>query len=118
MPDLSIFANDSETTRLPAGHRFFAAGESGEEMYVVLSGDVEISLRGKVLETVHAGGIFGEMALIDRQTRSADVVAKTDVKVAVIDRKRFLFLLTRNPYFAIEVMTVMTERLRAFDDKL
>ncbi|MGA7571329.1 MAG: cyclic nucleotide-binding domain-containing protein [Candidatus Aquilonibacter sp.] len=118
MPDLSIFANDSDTQRLPAGHRFFAAGESGEEMYVVLSGDVEISLRGKVLETVHAGGIFGEMALIDRQQRSADVIAKTDVKVAVIDRKRFLFLLTRNPYFAIEVMTVMTERLRRFDDKL
>ena len=114
MADLSIFATDTQTQRLPAGHRFFAAGESGEEMY----GDVEISLRGKVLETVHAGGIFGEMALIDRQTRSADVVAKTDVKVAVIDRKRFLFLLTRNPYFAIEVMTVMTERLRAFDDKL
>jgi CRP/FNR family cyclic AMP-dependent transcriptional regulator len=118
MPDLSIFANDSETTRLPAGHRFFAAGESGEEMYVVLSGEVEISLRGKILETVQAGGIFGEMALIDRLKRSADVVAKTDVKVAVIDRKRFLFLLTRNPYFAIEVMTFMTERLRAFDDKI
>lgn len=118
MPDLSIFATDTETQRLPAGHRFFAAGESGEEMYVVLSGEVEISLRGKILETVHAGGIFGEMALIDRQQRSADVLAKTDVKVAAIDRKRFLFLLTRNPYFAIEVMTVMTERLRAFDDKL
>lgn len=118
MPDLSIFATDTETERFPAGHRFFEAGEDGDLMYVVLSGEVEINLRGKVLETVHAGGIFGEMALIDRQKRSADVIAKTDVKVAVIDRKRFLFLLTRNPYFAIEVMTVMTERLRAFDDKL
>jgi CRP/FNR family cyclic AMP-dependent transcriptional regulator len=118
MADLSIFATDTETQRLPAGHRFFEAGEDGEEMYVVLSGEVEISLRGKVLEIVRDGGIFGEMALIDRQKRSADVVAKTDVKVAVIDRKRFLFLLTRNPYFAIEVMTVMTERLRAFDDRV
>lgn len=118
MPDLSIFAADTETQRLPAGHRFFTAGEDGELMYVVLSGEVEVSLRGKVLETVSAGGIFGEMALVDRQKRSADVVAKTDVKVAVIDRKRFLFLLTRNPYFAIEVMTVMTERLRAFDDRI
>ncbi|HUN29529.1 MAG TPA: cyclic nucleotide-binding domain-containing protein [Alphaproteobacteria bacterium] len=118
MADLSIFATDTGTQRLPAGHRFFTAGESGEEMYVVLGGEVEISLRGKILETVGPGGVFGEMALIDRQKRSADVVAKTDVRVAVIDRKRFLFLLTRNPYFAIEVMTVMTERLRAFDDKL
>ncbi|HTV93194.1 MAG TPA: cyclic nucleotide-binding domain-containing protein [Verrucomicrobiae bacterium] len=118
MADLSIFATDTETQRFPAGHRFFAAGEDGELMYVVLSGEVEINLRDKVLETVHAGGIFGEMALIDRQKRSADVLAKTDVKVAVIDRKRFLFLLTRNPYFAIEVMTVMTERLRRFDDNI
>jgi CRP/FNR family transcriptional regulator, cyclic AMP receptor protein len=118
MPDLSIFATDTETQNFAAGHRFFTAGESGQLMYVVLSGDVEISLRGRILETVHAGGIFGEMALIDHHERSADVTAMTDVTVAAIDSKRFMYLVTRNPFFAIEVMQVMAERLRAFDDTL
>jgi CRP/FNR family cyclic AMP-dependent transcriptional regulator len=116
--DLSIFASDPHTQELPAGHRFFATGDSGDHMYVVVTGEVEVLLRGKVLETVTSGGIFGEMALIDHRERSADVVAKTDVKVAEIDQKRFLYLVRNHPFFAIEVMKAMTERLRRFDDML
>jgi CRP-like cAMP-binding protein len=116
--DLSIFANDSDTEDLPAGHRFFTAGEPGDHMYVVLAGEVEIVLRDKVLETVHSGGIFGEMALIDHRERSADVIAKTGVKVSKIDQKRFLYLVRNHPFFALEVMKVMTDRLRHFDDLL
>jgi CRP-like cAMP-binding protein len=67
---------------------------------------------------VHTGGIFGEMALIDHRERSADVIAKTDVRVAAIDQKRFLYLVRNHPFFAIEVMKVMTDRLRRFDDML
>ncbi|HTU69535.1 MAG TPA: cyclic nucleotide-binding domain-containing protein [Candidatus Baltobacteraceae bacterium] len=118
MPDLSVFTRDPDVAEFPAGHRFFSAGETGETMYVVISGEVEISLRGKVLEHVHPGGIFGEMTLVDHHERSADVTALTEVKAAVIDRKRFLDLICKNPYFAIEVMKVMTERLRAFDARL
>jgi CRP/FNR family transcriptional regulator, cyclic AMP receptor protein len=87
-------------------------------MYVVLDGELEITLRGKVLETVTAGGVFGEMALIDHLRRSADVTAKSPAKVAAIDQKRFLYLLRNHPFFAIEIMKVMTERLRHFDDLL
>lgn len=118
MADLSIFAADPDTQRYAAGHRFFSAGDHGEAMYVVLEGDIDIVLRGKVLETVHAGGMFGEMALLDHRERSADVVAKTDVKVAAIDQKRFLYLVRNHPFFALEVMKIMTERLRHFDDLL
>ena len=118
MPDLSIFANDADGEVYPAGHRFCAIGEPGDAMYVVLAGEVDIVLRGKVLESVRAGGIFGEMALIDHLERSADAVAKTDVRVAAIDQKRFLYLVRNHPFFALEVMKVMTDRLRRFDDLL
>jgi CRP/FNR family cyclic AMP-dependent transcriptional regulator len=118
VPDLSLFASGLDTAEFPSGHRLFATGDVGEVMYVLLRGEVEISLRGKVLESVHAGGIFGEMALIDHRERSADVVAKSDITVAAIDQKRFLYLIRNHPFFAIEVMKVMTDRLRAFDDLL
>jgi CRP-like cAMP-binding protein len=116
--DLSIFASDPDAEVFPAGHRFFTTGDPGEVMYVVLAGEVDIVLRGKVLESVQPGGIFGEMALIDHRERSADVIAKTDVRVAAIDQKRFLYLVRNHPFFALEVMKVMTDRLRRFDDML
>jgi CRP-like cAMP-binding protein len=118
MPDLSMFVNDGDIKTFPAGHQFFTVGDTGDDMWVVLDGTVDINLRGRHLEEVSSGGVFGEMALIDHRERSAEVVAKTDVRVAPIDQKRFLYLIRNHPFFAIEVMKVMTDRLRHFDDLL
>ena len=116
MPDLTPIAKDLDAQHFSAGHKFFGIGDHGEDMYVVSSGEVEIILRGKVLETVHAGGIFGELALIDHRERSADVVAKTDVWIGIIPPKKFVELVRTHPFFAIEVMTIMAQRLRRLDD--
>jgi CRP/FNR family cyclic AMP-dependent transcriptional regulator len=116
--DLSIFVSDTDVQAHPAGHHFFEVGQSGGDMYVVLEGTVVISLRGRILEHVGPGGVFGEMAMIDNRERSADVVAETDVRVAPMDQKRFLYLIRNHPFFAIEVMKIMTDRLRRFDDLL
>ena len=113
-----MFASDLDAQHYPAGHRFMSVGDHGEMMYVVTEGEVEIKLRGKLLETVHSGGIFGELALIDHKDRSADVTAKTDVKVSALDQKRFLYLVRNHPFFALEVMKIMADRLRHFDDLL
>jgi CRP-like cAMP-binding protein len=118
LADLSTFTHDGNTLTVPAGHHFFKAGDHGHEMYVIVAGEAEIRLRGKLLETVHAGGIFGEMALIDHHERSAEVVAKTPATVAVIDEDRFHDLVRSNPAFSLEVMRVMAERLRHIDDLL
>ncbi len=118
MPDLSMFANEVDTQTFPDGHRFFGAGDAGDVMWVVLAGEVDISLRGRILEKVGPGGMFGEMALIDHRERSADVVAVGEVQAAPIDQKRFLYLIRNHPFFAIEVMKIMTDRLRHFDDLL
>jgi CRP/FNR family transcriptional regulator, cyclic AMP receptor protein len=115
--DLATVSEDV-TQFFPAGHRFFSTGDHGEVMYVVTSGEVEIVLRGKVLETVPAGSIFGEMAIIDDRERSAEAIAKTDVKVVVIDQSRFIFLTRNDPYFALRVMKIITARLRRLDDLL
>lgn len=118
MADLTIFAAEPDSQSYPDGHRFFSVGDHGETMFVVLEGEVEIVLRGKVLETVRTGGIFGEMALIDHRERSADVVAKSGAKVATIDQGRFLYLVRNHPFFALEVMKIMAERLRHFNSLL
>lgn len=111
--DLSLLANAGfPQANIPAGDVLFTAGDSGDYMYVVRSGEIEIERDGKVIETLSAGGIFGEMALIDGSPRSATARAKTDAEVAPINEKSFLFLVHETPFFAIAVMRTLAERLR------
>lgn len=118
MAELSMFGKSTEVRKFSAGHCFFYAGDPGDVMYVVLSGDVEIRINDKVVETVRAGGLFGEMALVDRHERSATARAKTDTEAVAIDRERFISLLATHPFFSIEVMNVMAERLRLLNQAL
>ena len=118
MADLSMFANSANIMKYPAGHTFFSAGDEGDAMYVVLNGEVEIVINDKIVETVRSGGIFGEMALIDNSPRSASARAKTPVEVATIDQTHFIALLATHPFFSIEVMNVMADRLRLLNQAL
>lgn len=65
-----------------------------------------------MLEVLGPGQIVGEMALVDHSPRSATAVARTSCKVVVVPEKRFLFLVQQTPFFALQVMRVMAERLR------
>lgn len=84
-------------------------------MFVVKEGEVDILLGNRVVETVGPDGIFGEMAMVDGQARTASAVARTDCKLVPIDQRRFQFLVRQTPFFAIEVMRVLVERLRRTD---
>lgn len=112
MQAFELFRNDDNRQTFAAGTQIFAAGEPGRNMYVVKDGKVDIVSRGQVLETVGPGGIFGEMALIDKTNRSAGAVAKTDCTLVLIDERRFLYLVQESPFFALSVMGVMANRLR------
>ena len=68
MADLSMFANPDDTRQYERGHVFFSLGEPGDVMYVVVSGEVEIAIKDKVVEVVGPGGVFGEMARIRRKS--------------------------------------------------
>ena len=107
-----LFRKDENRVTYPAGKVIFEEGLAGAEMYVVNSGTVEMKAGGKVLETIEAGGIFGEMALVDNEPRSASATALTECELVAIDSKRFEYLLSRMPFFAVEVMRVMAQRLR------
>jgi CRP-like cAMP-binding protein len=109
---INFLKREKEVRSFEAGQPIFSEGQPGDAMYAVVEGEVQIVLRGQVLETIGEGGIFGELALLDDQPRSASAIAGSNCKVAVIDPKRFGVLVQQAPYFAIEVMRVMAERLR------
>src|SRR5690349_14525885 len=88
------------------------AGQAGALMYVVVEGRVAITIRGTVVERVGAGGVFGEMALIDQSPRAANAVAETDCALLAMNRKVFLSLVKSEPAFGIALLSAMAERLR------
>jgi len=112
---ISLFRNATDFESFPAGQVIFQEGQSGDVMYAVTEGEVDIRIHDKVIETVGPGGILGEMALIDTKPRSATAIARTDCKLVPINEKRFAFLVQQTPHFAVQVMRVMADRLRRMD---
>ena len=112
MVTIDIFRHAEDTTSYLAGEAIFSKGEPGDKAYVVKEGEVEIEVPGREPIVLGAGGIFGEMALIDREPRSAGARARSDAKLVVLDERRFLFLVQQTPNFALLLMRVMAERLR------
>jgi CRP/FNR family transcriptional regulator, cyclic AMP receptor protein len=112
---INIFMNASDAQPFEPGQIIFEEGDPGETMYAVTEGRVDIIVGGHAVETVEAGGIIGEMALIDSGPRSATAVAATAAKLVTVDRNQFTFLVQEHPTFALQVMKIMAERLRRAD---
>lgn len=112
---LNALQSIGSTRTYEPGNRVFAEGTPGDSMYVVLDGNIEISVKGKSLEVAGRGAIIGEMALIDSSTRSATVVAKDFCVLAQIDRSQFLTLIEKAPAFSLTVMKSLVNRLRKTD---
>ena len=98
--------------QVDAGEKIFLEHETGNEMFVVVSGRIDVLTFGRVLEQVGPGGIFGEMALIDEGPRSAAALAAEPSEVVVIDRDLFAVLVREEPGFALTVMRTLAARLR------
>jgi len=107
-----LFRDTEDARHVQAGATICEEGEPGDEMYVILEGEVEIRVGSHLLATIGPGEIVGEMALIDTAARSASAVAKSDCRLAPVDEQRFLFLVQHAPYFALNVMQVLADRLR------
>jgi CRP-like cAMP-binding protein len=82
-------------------------------MYGIVEGEVDISVGGKVMETLKTGDVFGVGALIHPDlTRTSTATAKTNCQIVSLDREHFLFAVQETPLFALEVMKSLSDRLR------
>ena len=109
---IEIFKYEKNVEYFAAGDTIFQAGDDGHYMYVIQDGEVEVLDGERIIDNVGPGGVFGEMALIDRSPRSATVRAKTDCRVVPIDESKFMNHVHRTPFFALQVMRIMNDRLR------
>lgn len=108
---------NADITRCAANTVIFSAGEAGGVMYVIEQGRVEIYLRDAAHERMTVallgpGEIFGELSLLDNQPRSATAKALEDTTLIGITRDDLLALVTAHPGSALDMMTMLGQRLR------
>jgi CRP/FNR family transcriptional regulator, cyclic AMP receptor protein len=108
-----LTGNNIEPQFFKAGSVIFREGDEAKELFVVKSGQVRIQIGNRTVTELAADSIFGEMALIDSEPRSATAIAATDVELVPVSEKQFLFLVGQTPFFALKVMRVLAQRLRA-----
>ncbi|HZE98836.1 MAG TPA: cyclic nucleotide-binding domain-containing protein [Planctomycetota bacterium] len=115
---IGIFRHAADVRSFKAGDTVFKEGDAADVMYVVQSGDLDVVYRGAIVERMSTGDLFGEMSLISDEPRSATVIARTEARLVPIDLKGFMFLVEETPYFAVQVMKIMSSRIRHLLPKL
>jgi len=117
--DLERLAATVETQRLGPGELLLREGDPGDAMYVVVSGEMEVTKRAGATEQplarVGPGAIQGEIAALQGTERQASVRAVTEVEVLRIPREGLLALLDSGPEAALALVRTVLERLRALE---
>ena len=111
------------TRNVETGTALFRAGDEGDAMYLIESGQVRIAVTDDdrkeiILAELARGDFFGEMAIIDGKKRSADAVISEDARLAVLSRDNFLRFIRNNPMVALEMLSATFSRLRTTDKML
>jgi CRP-like cAMP-binding protein len=114
-----FFKAAGKPEKVAAGKVFFRENEKArsflfthEKMYLLLEGEVELSIKGKVIGAVKKGQFFGEMTSITHEPRSATATAKSACRIIALDDNQFHEGLRHQPAFAIMLMSIMIARLR------
>ncbi len=115
--ELSLLAQQLQPNTFASGDHIFRRGDPSGGLYLVTSGQVELSVTNSagqrvVLETVGEKGFFGEVSLLDGEARSADAVAVEAVQTLRLEREALELLFAQHPSSAFDVMGQVTRRLR------
>lgn len=134
LADVELFEHVGDTDRaglaefidvrsLDAGDVLFHAGEPGESLYIVRSGEVELYIKDTAgqkiaLATIDPGGVFGELALLDSGPRTATALALTDCVLLELQRDHLLQLFRTSPAAALRLLGAMGHMTRKADELL
>lgn len=111
-----------QTVNFQAGDTILSEGESGDTAFLIVSGSVEVSIgagaRKRIIGTLNAGDVFGEMSLIDPAPRSATVRAVIPTECLVTTYDEFVSSAETNPALSIQFMKTLVRRQRQLNEKL
>jgi len=114
---LSEMARIAERLHIQAGEVILREGRLGRELFVILEGTATVTRAGRVVNILHAGDHFGELAAIEAVPRSATVRATTDLDVLIVGPREFESMM-EIPGFRNALLAGMSRRIREADDRL
>jgi len=107
----------ADEVHVTAGRTIMRQGELGQEFAVIIAGEADVVKDGKKVATLGPGAYFGEVALLDAVTRTASIVATTDMTLEVIDRRGFNTLLDDLPRLSRSMLSGTAKRLADLEDE-
>lgn len=118
--ELNELASVIDSQSIEAGKIIFNAGEFGDALYIVRSGEVELFVKDTagqkiVLTNVQKNDIFGELSMLDERPRSATAVALADTDLLLLDRDDLLLLFQKQPDAALNMLAAISTMLRKVD---
>lgn len=90
-------------------------GEAGDLFFVIERGEAEVSIGGRRVAALRAGGFFGEVALLDDLPRAATVTARTPMTLYTVNADDFSRFLDNSPSITRKLLTTVSERLRSVE---
>lgn len=106
----------ADEVHIPAGRTMLREGDLGQEFALIIEGEADIVKDGQVVATIGAGSYFGEVALLESITRTASVVARTDLTLQVLDRRGFNTLLDDQPRLARSMLKGLAHRIAELEE--
>jgi CRP-like cAMP-binding protein len=116
--ELQRVAQATDEIQVPAGTTLIEQGQLGREAFVIVEGSAAVRRNGRKVAVVGPGECVGEMSLLDRQPRSASVVAIEEMTVLVISAQSFTALLDDTPSLNRKLLQNLAARVRDMDSRL
>ena len=112
--ELGELAKATEDLEVQEGKTLTREGDLGREFFVIVDGDVSVTLDGNEIRRLGPGDFFGEIALIyDNARRTATVTAASPLRFFVLTRQSFRSLLEHQPEIEEKVMAALEDRLQS-----
>jgi len=115
--DLRRIASLADYDTAKRGEVIVREGRRGNELYVIVTGQADVSRDGEVVATLGAGDYFGELAVLRPAPRTATVTATTDVDLLIVTARELAILLTDVPLLARKLLSGMAARIQDADAK-
>jgi CRP/FNR family cyclic AMP-dependent transcriptional regulator len=118
--ELEQFAAVIDTASVKAGEVLFHAGDLGDCLYIVRSGEIELFVKDTtgekiILTNAEKNDVFGELSMLDARPRSATAKAIEDSELLLLDRSDLLMLFQKQPDAALNMLAAMSSMLRNVD---
>lgn len=118
--DLNKILKFCKNNHYHKGNIIFFEEDLGDLIFFIVTGKVKISRTNEagkeiILSIIEEGDYFGEMSILDGETRSANVIALSDASVFIINKQDFYFILEKYPKVTIRLLKNLTRRLRKAD---